>query len=145
MVKSAYLPSIFTGCLFVTALGFAVTTVGCGSDSDDGKSNSGASGTNNGTGGASDGGQIAKLECYGTDDGCDSETQFCIVSKENDINMSGICAPIPSGCNDCGCLSEVTEVEWEKATNGTNNCSNVILSCEGSQDGFTVTCLKKSL
>lgn len=83
-----------------------------------------------------------KLPCYGSNDGCDAATQFCLVSVQGTINMAGMCAPIPSGCFDCDCMSDAAEDEWKKANNDTDNCSNAMYACDGGSDGFTIQCKK---
>ena len=56
-MKSTSFFSFLTGCLFAAVVGVSVAAVGCGSDSDDGKSDSGMGGGagNDGTGGGGGG------------------------------------------------------------------------------------------
>ncbi|MGA9523267.1 MAG: hypothetical protein WBV82_17500 [Myxococcaceae bacterium] len=100
-------------------------------------------GTNRDTNDGSDrGAEATVMKCYGTEDGCSTATQFCLVSKMNGVDLAGTCANLPTNCTSCDCAMNVAESEWKRLTDNTNNCTGALQTCSASNTEITVTCRK---
>lgn len=85
--------------------------------------------------------QATTFDCYATN-GCSSDTQYCLLSTQNGINMGGMCASFASGCHTCDCATDQAASDWAAENPDTNNCSPATIVCSQSDAVVRVTCKK---